>query len=119
MPTYCYTTDDGRTVERFYAMGDAPDCLIVGEEVATRDFQAEQCGRRPRNCGTWPMASYAAGVHPSQVPEMMERARAAGVPTEFTSDGDPVFTGPGHRKRYCELFNFFDRNAGLSDPTPK
>jgi hypothetical protein len=64
------------------------------------------------------MASYAAGVEPEEVPEMMEFDRQHGVQTEYNEEGDPVFTSAAHRKRYCEAHGIFDRNAGYSDPVP-
>ena len=84
--------------------------------VMRRDFQADFGKHQP--CSTWPMESYAAGVHPKQVPEMRAIDKKHGVPTDYTSDGDPVFRGPAHRRRYCEAHGLYDRNAGLSDPVP-
>jgi hypothetical protein len=63
----------------------------------------------------WPMASYAAGVHPKQ---MTKFDREHGVPTHYTPDGDPIFKGPRHRKKYCEAHGLYDRNAGHRDPVP-
>ena len=84
--------------------------------VMCRDWQAD-FGRQ-RHGDIWPMESYAAGVHPKQIPEMVEFDKKHGVPTDYTPDGDPVFRGPKHRRRYCEAHGLFDRNAGLSDPVP-
>jgi len=61
--------------------------------------------------GNYPMASYAVGVGASQVPEQREADRKAGVPTEYTSDGDPIFTSRGHRKKYLKHVGFHDRNS--------
>jgi len=80
-----------------------------------QDYQAKFGKRQP--CGNWPMTSYAAGVHPKQVPEMMKFDKEHGVPTNYV-DGDPEFRSPKHRKEYCEAHGMFDRNAGLSDPVP-
>jgi len=82
-----------------------------------RDLQKD-FGRHKHQPGNWPMASYAAGVHPKQIPEMREFDKKHEVPTDYTEDGDPVFRGPGHRRKYCEAHGLFDRNAGLSDPVP-
>ena len=84
--------------------------------VMCRDWQADFGKRSP--CGNWPMASYAAGVHPKQIPEMRAFDKKHGVPTDYSSDGDPEFRGPKHRRKYCEAHGLFDRNAGLSDPVP-
>jgi len=66
----------------------------------------------------WPFASYAAGVSPSEVPMMQKIDRENGVPTEYSSDGDPVFTSPAHRKKYCRAHGLYDRNAGYRDAEP-
>lgn len=83
---------------------------------ATRDFVAEHDGFAHRP-GNWPMRSEALACHPDDVRAATQSASKAGVPTEFDSKtGAPIFTGAKHRKRYCEAFGFFDRNAGYSDP---
>lgn len=84
--------------------------------VMHRDFQTDFGG--PTHCGNWPMTSYAAGVHPKQIKEMEAIDKKYGVPTHYTEDGDPIFTSPKHRRKYCEVHRMFDRNAGLSDPVP-
>ncbi len=84
--------------------------------VMVRDFATDFGKRKP--CGNWPMESYAAGVHPKQIPEMREFDKKHNVPTDYSPDGDPVFRGPKHRKKYCEAHGLFDRNAGLNDAVP-
>jgi len=84
--------------------------------VMSRDYKTD-FGRQHHG-DIWPMESYAAGVHPKQIPEMVEFDKKHGVPTDYSEDGDPVFRGPRHRRRYCEAHGLFDRNAGLSDPVP-
>ena len=84
--------------------------------VMKRDFQTDFGARS--HCGNWPMTSYAAGVHPKQIPEMEKFDKEHGVPTHYSGDGDPSFTSPTHRRKYCEAHGIFDRNAGHSDPVP-
>lgn len=66
--------------------------------------------------GKWPRESYAMGVDPEDVPQAMETARRHGVPTEYTPDGDPVLTSPGHQKRYMRVFGFYERNSYTDCP---
>jgi hypothetical protein len=82
-----------------------------------RDFWAEVNGRK-RTDG-WPMVSEMAGINPDQIKEYQEFDKKMGVPTEYTPDGDVVWTSRSHRKKYCEAHRLFDRNAGYSDPQPK
>ena len=93
--------------------------LVICEKCSTimqRDFQTD-FGKKS-HCGNWPMASYAAGVNPKQIPEMREFDKEHGVPTDYTSEGDPIMKSPAHRRKYCEAHGLFDRNAGLNDPVP-
>jgi hypothetical protein len=60
--------------------------------------------------------SDAAGVAPSQVKEATDHSRKIGIPTEFTPDGQAIFTSRSHRKRYLEAVGLFDRNGGYGDP---
>ena len=85
--------------------------------VMNRDFKAD-FGKQ-RVADVWPMASYAAGVHPDEVPEMKKYDKEHGVPTEYNNDGDPIFTSRTHRKQYCEAHHLFDRSAGYNDPVPE
>jgi len=103
-------------VSRPMSESDLPVLCCVCAFVMVRDFVAES--GRQHHGDIWPMASYAAGVHHKQIPEMRKFDREHEVPTEYTSDGDPILRGPRHRKRYCEAHGLFDRNAGHSDPVP-
>ena len=117
MPMYCYTTKAGQTVERFFAMGQAPQQVRVAGRRATRDFVAE--GSKTHPAGNWPMYSDNLGVNPDQIPEVEAHSVAIGIPTHFNSEGQAILTSPGHRKRYAEALGFFDRNGGYSDPQRK
>lgn len=119
MPTYifmCKACQNRQEVVRPMDESDLPVLCDKCAFIMDRDFGAEM-GRQHFG-EIWPMESYAAGVHPKQVSEMREIDRKNGVPTEYTEDGDPVFRGPNHRKKYCEAHGLFDRNAGYSDAVP-
>ena len=68
------------------------------------------------NGRAWPVISAAAGVLPSQIDEAQAHSRQIGIPTDFTPDGDVVFTDAAHRKRYCQAIGLYDRNGGYGDP---
>jgi hypothetical protein len=65
----------------------------------------------------WPMRSAALSVHPKQIKQATERARALGVPTDFHPSGDPIFTSKGHRAAYMKNVErgVFDRDGGYGD----
>ncbi len=67
----------------------------------------------------WPQTgSDALAVHPKQINEASQLARDRGVNTEFTSEGQPIFSSAGHRRAYCQKVEtrVVDRNGGYSDP---
>jgi len=85
----------------------------------SRDLAAE--GMRFKDTpGAWPMESDAAGVHPDQAKEYSEFLKSKGVPTEINPEtGNPIFTSREHRKKFCQVTEMYDRNAGIGDATPK
>jgi hypothetical protein len=99
MLTYCFTTNDGLTVDRTFQMGHTPDSITLpnGKE-AKRDIAAEHSGQRSGRAG-WPIECYASGVHPDQAPELREHFEKHGCPTEVTRNGDPIYRDHQHRKR--------------------
>ncbi len=119
MPTYCYSCPAcgaEKEVEKSMADSDSPEMCPVDAFVMDRNYYAEQ-GKQLYG-DIWPMASYAAGVSPEEVPEMVKFDKEKGVPTHYNSEGDPVFTSRSHRKRYCEAHHLFDRNGTDKDPLP-
>jgi len=123
MPTYVYRREsNNRRVELTMTIDEhdlrEKDGVITLDDgtTAKRDLVAEFGYRRRSSPGNWPMESDAAGVHPKQIHGAMVEARRRGVPTSFTPDGRAIFTSRGHRKKYCEAFGFYDRNAGFGDP---
>lgn len=122
MPSYCYTCPQCQAtttvVRSIHEAEIVPACQSCSDMAATlqlmkRDFVAERPGvPSPAN---WPMVSVAAGVHASQIPEAVKVAREAGVPTEFTGDGCPIFRDRHHRRRYLRLRGYHDRDGGYGD----
>lgn len=129
MPTYVYKLPGGEHVEVTMPSAEmmrrqAPDGSIVltkkeaGRRTrAVRDMAAEHSGFR-NTPGAWPMKSTAAGVNPSQVKEAAAYAAKMGVPTDFTSRGEAIFTSRSHRAKFLRAHAMHDRNAGYGDPAP-
>ncbi len=114
MPLYCFTSEEGETIEEFFPMGKVPEYLEIGcrgeckvfldspEKFVryTRDRQAEwREGPASGSKGEWPIECYAVGVHASQAQELRDYFKSHGCPTEVTKDGDPVFRDHQHMKR--------------------
>lgn len=119
MPVYCFQCPKcGTNSEVVRPMADAEKPLRCSCKAAmVRDLKAEHGGRRIT--GGWPMVSTAAGINPDEVEEFKKIDARHGVPTQYTPDGDPIFTSRSHRKRYLQLHNLFDRDAGYSDAAPR
>lgn len=111
----CLECKATKVVNRSMTDDDAVTCDKCGA-VMERDYKAD-FGKQGA-CDTYPMASYAAGASPSEVPGLRKIDAENGVPTDYNSEADPIFVSPAHRKKYCEVHNLFDRNAGYSDPVP-
>ena len=62
----------------------------------------------------YPMLSDALAVHPHQVEEARDSAKAKGVPTEFRPDGRPVITSQKHLRDYCRAYGFHQNNCAYS-----
>jgi len=118
MPTYVYQRADNDEVL---------EVVMTSEELASRQFNGSHGqyieledgalakriytpigGHMPAN---WPIVSSAAGVGVSQIREAMATDRKAGVPTEYTPDGDVIFTSAPHRNKWLKAHNMFDRLA--------
>lgn len=56
-----------------------------------------------------PLESQALGVHPDQIPEAIETAKALGVPTRFTKTGEPIFTSSRHFRQYARRHGYRHR----------
>lgn len=118
----CFEDNDGNVHERDYnCWKDCPKYIIESGRRFNRSFRAEQLlTHSPTGDHKgWPLLSDAAGVHPSQVKEATESARASGVPTNFTKDGRAIFRNRRHRKAYCESIGLFDMSGGYGDPSRK
>lgn len=119
--TYSFICDNcGHTAERQMPASKSKARIVCTEcrKRMRRDFPAEQ-GRVRDTKTSWPMESDAAGVHPAQIAEAMEHDRRHGVPTEYTPDGNPLYTSRDHRARHCRANGLYDRNAGYADASPK
>lgn len=87
MPTYCYKTPKGKVVERFFHVGEAPEFIIVKDQIAPRDMPSEWAGRK---APAFDMESLALAVHPKQLKETVENDR------KFHKGCAPDYYAPTH-----------------------
>jgi hypothetical protein len=104
---------------RIVGNGKSARYYIDGKQVTKRAFDAafpdKPIGTGAGLLGWKPLVSDALAVHPNQVKEAIDDARAKGVSVDFKEDGRPVFTSRQQRKEYCKAYGFYDRNAGYGD----
>jgi hypothetical protein len=111
MPMYCYRIGN-EVVDVFFPMGSAPKTIRVRGGVARRDYSAESKAVVGVDSGRgWPLECVASGVNASQAGELRDFFSRSGVPTEVTSDGNPVYKNASHRKKALKLRGFVDRSA--------
>ena len=61
----------------------------------------------------WPKKSIAAGVGIDQIGEATAHDRKHGVPTDYNSDGDAIYTSLAHQRKHCKLHGLVDRDSYL------
>ena len=109
MPTYCFSTPDGKVTERVFPMGEAPSSVWVDGRMARRDYRAEQVGV-PSTDG-WPMEPcLGSGVHPSQAQELRDHFKKHNCPTEVAPCGGPIYRDKEHRERALKVRHLHDQN---------
>ena len=104
---------------KIVGLGKKQRYFIDGEEVTKAKWNNAFPPREETGCegliGWKPMVNEVLAVHPDQVKEAIESARAKGVPTDFKADGQPVFTSRAHYKEYCEKYGFYNKDGGYGD----
>lgn len=122
MPLYCYTTEDGETVDRAYSFHHViPKSVKVRGKVALRDRQAEGVPRGVvkgsktpvrQGHGKWPMAPcFASGVNACQAQELRDHYKKHGVDVEVTKDGDPIYTSAAQRRKALKVRGMHDNDS--------
>lgn len=114
MPTYTYVCELGHLTDRVSSMDNARKwvkCSKCGKR-ARRDF-SQVIGIAPPS--NWPQHSAAMGVQPEQREEATKDATKRGVPTEFDSRGDAIFTGRDHRRKFLKAYGAHDHDGGYGD----
>lgn len=111
MPVYCYRGERSQAVERVFPIGKAPDVFFEDGKRFKRDRAAEMASISVPATSGWPMTCYASGVNANQAGELRNHLADAGVPTEVTADGDPVYRNAKHRKKALKARGMFDKAA--------
>lgn len=107
MPVYCYEDDDGDLVERVFRVGCAPRRIEINGRLYHRIVESVSV---PSSRG-WPMVCKASGVSPEDASKLRDYLKRRGVPTEVSSDGDPIYTSANHRKAALKARGLHDNNS--------
>ena len=111
MPTYCYETKAGRVYDRVYPFGRAPRKIVVRGRIASRSYAAEQ--KSVPSAVGWPLECIASGVNANQAGELRGYLARAGVPTEVSRDGNPIYRNAQHRRKALKARGLVDRSSYL------
>lgn len=120
MPIYCFTTQNGETIERAFPMGAVPAKIQYHDMLAYRDRRAEgivgfvKGSKTPVKQGyaKYPMEPcIASGVHASQAQELRDFHKRHGLDIEVTNDGDPIYKSAAQRRKALKSRGMYDRNS--------
>jgi hypothetical protein len=110
MPSYCYRSKSGEVQEFVFSIkDDIPKVVRIHGVKFERSFQDENASVQAS--AGWPMTCVASGVHEYQAGELRAHFKKAGVRTEVTKDGDPIYRNAKHRKRALQCRGIHDRNS--------
>ncbi len=109
MLTYCFRGEMGQVVERRFDKDHVPASFVEDGQHFKRDFLAENKAF-PSTAG-WPMECFASGVHADDAGKLRDHFRDIGVPTEVSSNGNPVYRDARHRKKALKARGFMDKSA--------
>ena len=111
---YDYQTEDGRVVTHVQALRDMtplPETITLPDGAIAKRVWSQVAAPSPRG---WPMKPcVASGVQPEQAQELRDLFKKAGVPTEVTKGGAPIYTSPEHRRKALKVRGLYDRSSYL------
>lgn len=110
MPVYCYQDQDGFIHEKVYPMGEAPKSISLGARGTARRCFGAETKSVPSQKG-WPIECLASGVNAKDRKELEKTLRDAGVPTDVSKDGNPIYRDANHRKKALKARGFVDKSA--------
>jgi hypothetical protein len=111
MPVYCYKTASGQIVDQVFPMGRAPRFIMHHKAKAWRCYHSERASV-PATKG-WPMECLGSGVNAAQAGELRDHLARAGVPTEVSRDGNPIYRNKEHRRRALKARGLVDKQSYL------
>lgn len=113
MPTYCYATKDGKTVEeRFYPIAKKPTKIRLKNGKWAYYSIAATHGPSTSSVGDlWPRWSDAAGCSPRQIAEQKAHNKKMGIEAEYNEVGQVKFESVAHEKAFCESQGFYQLNS--------
>ena len=113
MPIYCYEDENGTIYERIFSiMAQIPAMIKLEDGTTARRSHAAEHKSIPTSKG-WPIECYASGVHPEQADSLREEFQKAGVPTEVSRDGNPIYRDARHRRKALKARGLIDRSSYL------
>lgn len=97
MPTYCFTSKKGETIEQHFPMGQAPAFVRHKGVRFERDFRAESKAGTPPS--GYPKVSYAMSCDAGQIGQLKKQCARMGVQYEVDRKGRCVVRSAGHQRQ--------------------
>lgn len=108
MPIYCYRNGQD-VLDKVFLAGHAPKVIYEHGKAYERSFSDEHCGVSATH--GWPMECWASGVQPQDAQKLRDYFAKAGVPTEVTDRGNPIYRNPAHRRAALKCRGFRDNDS--------
>lgn len=85
--------------------------LVNGKPVSEQEYYRLPKQKKGQGLIGWkkPLVSDALAVHPNLIDEAVAGAKKHGVPTEFNSEGQPLFTSEAHKRKYLKAYGYLDK----------
>lgn len=115
MPLYTYKTTAGDTITEFFHAGERPETVTMPDgEIAYYDFVATMkpsAANESRKHGSWPMKSDAAGIHTSQIDEMVKYGARRGVDLKYDrKTGQAIYDSQRHQDQCLKVLGMKNKS---------
>jgi len=108
MPVYCYENKSGDVIEKVFPIDHIhPKGFKFHGQWYSRSLQAE--GVNTPSASGWPIECIGSGVHPDDAGALRQCFNDAGVPTEVSNDGNPIYKNSRHRKAALKCRGLHDK----------
>lgn len=99
MPTYCFSSKKGKTIEREFSMAHIPERIYSGREVYERDLVAEHSDQKSGDCWTNHYSLGLGARTPRHAREIAAKCKRAGLSCDFDAHLRMRVTSKEHQRK--------------------